>query len=218
MIITSIKNRTENWKTAKAFASSENNNRYRLVQHLGDEKTSPNDEFPMRLFWRGMRDLRHGCPNFCTSDVLAKRFDARFSELHCEIDRFTSKSGKNFKRLKEHNYRANTEDRRQKLLSNLVHTEVDIVIESPSRLYVGEAKFHMGFGTNSKLILVHQLIRQYVMAQILVDIINPPTKKTVIPFIVGDNNRTLQVDFMVEKGWLQTRNILKWECVKELLK
>ena len=76
----------------------------------------------------------------------------------------------------------------------------------------------MTFGANGNLVLVHQLIRQYVMATILVEISNNRPRKQVIPFVVGDNVGTLkkssQVRFMISQGWLREANVLCWGEIK----
>ena len=117
-----------------------------------------------------------------------------------------------FQALKEHNYdHSETEG----LYGNLYNTEIDIVLESQHALYIGEAKGEMSLGADSKLVLVHQLIRQYVMANILVDLIG--TQKCVVPFVVGCNERQHQIQFMVEQGWLEKRHILQWGQIKQLV-
>ena len=64
------------------------------------------------------------------------------------------------------------------------------------------------------LILVHQLVRQYVMATILIEISQNLPKKRIIPFVVGDKRRSLkktyQVTFMIGQGWLSEENVLEW--------
>ena len=76
----------------------------------------------------------------------------------------------------------------------------------------------MGFGGDSSLILVHQLIRQYVMAKILVDRLE--LDKEIIPFVVGDSaaelKRTFQVSFMIHRGWMDEENVLAWSDVGDL--
>ena len=89
------------------------------------------------------------------------------------------------------------------LYNNLVHTEIDIVLESSNCLFIGEAKAEMDFGSDGRLVLVHQLIRQYVVAKLLICRLN--LKKTVVPFVVGDNPEQLrkkgQLKFMIcQKG------------------
>ena len=72
------------------------------------------------------------------------------------------------------------------------------------------------FVADGKLVLVHQLIRQYVTATILLQLVGD--RKEVIPFVVGDNTdylkKTSQVRFMIDQCWLRQTNILDWEDIK----
>ena len=72
---------------------------------------------------------------------------------------------------------------------------------------------------------MHQLIRQYVMAKILVDLTR--SDKQVISFVVGDDtdkmNKYVQVKFMLDQrrrykdqDWLRKGNVLSWGKIKEL--
>ena len=73
------------------------------------------------------------------------------------------------------------------------------------------------FDAKSPYVLVHQLIRQYVMTKILVERLG--SKKKVVPFVVRnepEGREQAQVQFMVKQGWLPERNILTWDCVKDL--
>ena len=72
----------------------------------------------------------------------------------------------------------------------------------------------MSLGADSRLVLVHQLIRQYVMAKILVDMTG--NRKRVVPFVVGCNERQLQIQFMLNQGWMKKRHILEWEDIGQL--
>jgi hypothetical protein len=111
-----------------------------------------------------------------------------------------------------------TKEQRANLFNNLRNTEVDVVLETPGYLFVGEAKHEMSFGANGNLVLVHQLIRQYVMATILVEMTKEQPRKRVIPFVVGDGvdslNKTSQVRFIISQGWLRDNNILTWEDIE----
>ena len=74
----------------------------------------------------------------------------------------------------------------------------------------------MRFDAKSDHILVHQLVRQYVMARILIDFLG--TGKRVVPFLVVNETRDIrkrqQVDFMIRQCWLRCENILKWDDLK----
>ena len=98
------------------------------------------------------------------------------------------------------------------MCNNLLNTEIDIVLETTEYLFIGEAKDESTFGAKSKYVLVHQLIRQYVMASIVVALVG--NRKSVVPFIVGDKPKGLQnngqVRFMMKQGWLKKENVLSW--------
>ena len=93
-----------------------------------------------------------------------------------------------------------------------------MVLETPTHLFIGEAKHEMSFGANGNHVLVHQLIRQYVMAKILIEY--SASSKAVVPFVVCDSVdavlRTSQVRFMMAQGWLRKENVLCWGKVKAL--
>lgn len=100
---------------------------------------------------------------------------------------------------------------------------MDIVLETPDRIFIGEAKHESDLGTSGDLILVHQLIRQYVTAIVLVHLLGRP-KKEVVPFVVTDKNRLestnnkAQVEFMIkhEQKWLREENVLSWGDVNDI--
>ena len=118
----------------------------------------------------------------------------------------------------------NDEERMCTLFSNLFNTEIDIVLQSPHHLFVGEAKHESDLKGRGNYVLVHQLIREYVMATILVDLTegDKDKKRKVVPFIVGESGKlgslknTVQVKFMVKQGWLKEQHILSWDCIKDL--
>ena len=222
MGILGIKNRTENWKTARTFAPFfEDKNRLaslanRLLREDNRESFQPN-EVRIELFWKGIRDWVHlkGEEGMDYSSDFANRFKRLFYEKS-DLRRDIVESDL-FRKLKEHNYCASP--REEALYRNLINTEIDIVMESTDHLFIGEAKHEMTFGADSELVLVHQLIRQYVTAEILADRVNPDgyPKKKVVPFVVGDDAAKLlknhQVQFMVCQGWLKESNVLSWDNI-----
>ena len=217
MIVASIKNRTENWKTAKTFVPLKNSGLYRLARILGEEEAAPQDQIRMQLFWKGMRDHRHQDREPYSEEGIAERFNRLFPNLRDDVAGHVDRNGRKFEILKPDNYLADTEDRRKRLLSNLLHTEIDIVAESKTRLFIGEAKNEMGLDANRELILVHQLIRQYVMAKILLEILG--CCKNIVPFVVVGTKRNLQVDFLIRnKDWLKESNVLEWKSIRNLRK
>ena len=64
--------------------------------------------------------------------------------------------------------------------------------------------------------LVHQLIRQYAMAWIL--ILERSKNKKVVPFVVGGKKEQSQIRFMIKQGWLVEDNVLCWEQINEIAK
>jgi len=124
-----------------------------------------------------------------------------------------------FRELQTDNYVADTDDQMINLTNNLANTEIDVVLESPGCLFIGEAKHEMSFGADGALVLVHQLVRQYVTARILVEYLPGRFKKRVVPFVVCDDAanimKTSQVRFMIGQGWLEEKNILAWHEVND---
>ena len=98
--------------------------------------------------------------------------------------------------------------------NNLTNTEIDVVLQTPECLLIGEAKGEADLDGTGNLILVHQLVRQYVMAWMLVVLTG--FNKKVIPFVVGVNKEQVQVQFMMDQGWLNPGNILSWKDIKAL--
>ena len=123
--------------------------------------------------------------------------------------------------------RSRREDHRARLINNLVNTEIDIVLESPKRLYIGEAKYTGTFHANGKLVLVHQLVRQYVMAKVLVDVLG--RDREIVPFVVVEESGRRpgpkdaakepagwphQARFMVKQGWMGEGSRLTWDALR----
>ena len=220
MGILGITNRTENWKTAEYFCGLPEQGRVNLVRKLSGDEIQLG-EVKLELFWYGMRDYvyEHGGVEKESVDY----YVCKFSGLRERIKSFEYTDGSRtfkFSELQPHNYDVSTRGRKDELYSNLRGTEIDIVLETSEYLFIGEAKDESGFGANGKYALVHQLIREYVMARILVDI--KGEEKKVVPFIVGDPdslrsiNNTSQVRFMICQDWLKECNIMSWNDIKKL--
>ena len=213
--ILGIANRTENWKTSRYLSRflMDPGSRISLARQLGEPDGTPAGQIHIELYWKGMRDHVHevGGRKAVDDEDFAVRYLELFPNLRCAIQDFGR-----FNDLKDCNYDVSTTDRVAKLVRNLINTEIDIVLESPNFLFIGEAKHLTGFNTRSEYILVHQLVRQYVMARILVDLLG--TGKKVVPFVVGNEPAKLrklkQVDFLVRQRWLREENILKWDDLK----
>lgn len=216
MGILGIKNRTENWKTAQYFAPffKDEVARLRLAKRLGEPNSTQADEVRLELYWQGMRDyihLRSGSAP--SSKDLADRYDHLFSGLRESIKNFGGFQ------LRGDSYRVSDKNR-ERLFNNLRNTEIDVVLETPNYLFVGEAKDESDLGADGDDLLVHQLIRQHITARILVDICK--VEKKVRHFVVGNKckiaslKNTRQVNFLKSQGWLPERNVLSWGDIKEL--
>ena len=225
MSILEITNRSENWKTACRFSPlfRDNDARLRLAKRLCEPGETKPDQVHFELFWYGMRDYLKGKrgPNKRYFPDLVKRYNCLFPKLHREIEKFVDQG--RFKKLQGINYNPSIENGEYTLGNNLSHTEIDVVLETPNNLYIGEAKDESNFNADSRRVLVHQLIRQYVMASILVKRLvseGHAPKKTVIPFVVGNDTEKIkkngQVKFMIRQGWLKKENVLSWECIENL--
>lgn len=214
MSILKIENRTENWKTACVFAPlfRDAEGRNRLAERLLGKPAK--SEVSLELFWFGARDYVHaqgGRTPIIEADF-AKRYGSLFEELHDWVKGFVSLASW---QLLDHNYTSRDE---VKLTNNLIHTEIDIVLQSQRHLFIGEAKRKESFGENRELVLVHQLVRQYVMARILLDIVG--SKKQIVPFVVGNDREKLandpQVEFMAEHLGMRRDNVLRWDDVRSI--
>ena len=245
-MILGIKNRTENWKTARTFARMYPENLASLANYLLKSYCEFDDcnlprlrpgQVQLELFWKGVRDhvhlpegengTRKGASELKEAikereqdhiKAFARLYDSLFPDLRYKVDGFPKGEKRTFNSLQADNYIVSTDNRRNMLFSNLRNTEIDIVIASPNHLFIGEAKGEMGLHSNSKYMLVHQLIRQYVMANILLKHLG--SKKTVVPFMVSNDTakekRNLQARFMLCQEWLKKENILAWEDVGKL--
>ena len=217
--ILGIENRTENWKTASYFANLSTRGRVALANRLGEPDDTPAEHIKIELFWSGVRDWVHchGAPDLKEVQAIYRRlFDTEAMKLRQKISDFKAQP---FGSLKRCNYMA-SEETQKDLYNNLRNTEIDIVLETPMHLFIGEAKHESKFGGDGKLILVHQLIRQYITATILLAIAGQD--KCVVPFVVADEidsvNNTAQVQFMAEQCWLKRENVLSWrdiDAIKE---
>lgn len=205
--ILGIDNRTENWKTARYFAPLFADGGVRLARKILKQSESEIPHARLELFWKGMRDHVHEFKEDKNSDKLARLYDSKFPTLRSDIEAYEK-----FNDLKKSNYISQGYE--INLCNNLINTEIDIVIETHNHLLIGEAKHKSGFDANSDLILVHQLIRQYVMAKILVEL--RECGKKVVPFVVGGNKNNHQVRFIICQKWMDNDNLLRWENIKSL--
>ncbi len=216
MGILDIKNRTENWRTASVLSPlvEKPDARISLASHLLGSREQHGDNIEFELFWYGMRDYIHQrCQEHPDVEHYRKQvlecYRSCFPRLRQEIERSDE-----FRELEKDNYKC-----KPSLYDNLFRTEVDVVLQTPKHLCIGEVKCEAKFGASLEYILVHQLIRQYVMARILVELTG--SKKKVVPFVVGDCREELikngQVKFMIEMSYLSKSNVLSWKKLSEIL-
>ena len=227
MTILGIKNRAENWKTAHCFSPMfrDRGLRLKLVRRLGEPGETDPSEVHLELFWKGMRDHLHqgkqrGRDTLLSQENvndLAERYQCLFPGLRDRVEAFGG-----FGNLKDSNYIVSTSEERRKLANNLFNTEIDIVLSTPTRLYIGEAKDEAKLRGQGDLVLVHQLVRQYVTARILIDRLvsrGQASPVRVVPFLVRNKStgrEQAQVDFMVERCWMERENALTWNDINEL--
>ena len=220
MGILGIENRTENWRTARVLSplvKEESSARVSLASHLVGSREQLGDNIEFELFWRGMRDYmdqrkRQEDPDKGRyEDLVLECYRSCFSHLRQKVECFSR-----FQDLKPHNYVADKKYKK-KLYKNLLYTEVDIVLQTPRHLCIGEAKWKSPLDAKSDYVLVHQLLRQYVMARVLVALTD--SHKDIIPFVVGDftSKPDQQVKFMLEMGYLRERNVLSWKDLSKIL-
>ncbi len=222
MGILGIDNRTENWKTALCFSPFFGDRSVALAKKLGESSGVQPSEVRLELYWKGVRDWvhKHGGSKALDNDWLVECYNRKFSHLQDDLHRYIEEAGRSqtLNRLHNWNYVVSAGQNVNPLRNNLINTEIDIVLETPNCLFIGEAKHQSDLGADSRYILVHQLIRQYVMATMLIDKLRE--HKKVIPFVVGPNTDELirhhQVKFMIHQGWLNPDNVLSWTAIKNL--
>ena len=186
---------------------------YKFAEVLGATPAFPSAAVRIELFWKGIRDYRHreGISRKDLERKVVEAYDRNFSNLREDVLGFQE-----FAELEGGHYVSDGERAESRLTNNLLGTEIDVVLETPKHLFIGEVKHESTFGADGKLVLVHQLIRQYVTATILLQIAGE--HKEVIPFVVGDSTdylkKTSQVRFMISQGWLSQANVLDWGDVK----
>ena len=226
MSILGITNRTENWMTASYFAPLSRMGILRLAKHLGESSETVPGDVHLELFWRGVRDYISQVNQTASNHYndFASRYNRLFgpkgavADLRKQVEEFRHSEGLVFSDLHEHNYVVSTDDQIRQLGSNVFNTEIDVVLESPKSLFVGEAKHESSLGSEGSLVLVHQLVRQYVAAKILLDILGQT--KQVVPFVIWNMSSSqrmpVQVEFMIGQGWLQPDHVLEWGDIVQL--
>ena len=177
-----IANRTENWKTARTLSPLFGERAVLLARRLGEPLTTPASDVTLELFWKGARDYRVGKDKEECEKRFVKSCRRLFPKLREKIKAYDG-----FRDLRQRNYDILSESQRTRLLNNLLNTEIDVVLDCPGRLYIGEAKYKSGFHADSNLVLVHQLVRQYVTAKVVVDV--EGSKQKVVPFVITEKSQ-----------------------------
>ena len=206
-----IENRTENWATARVFARFFGTKALPFARRLAKPLDTTVEDAWLELFWKGLRDFiavekQQGKGDEYWKNRIESCYRTRYSNLRNEVISLGC-----FQGLQEHNYAMGDIDG---LYNNLYNTEIDIVVQTDQCLFVGEAKVEAKLSARSNLVLAHQLIRQFVMANVLTDLCD--SSRQVVPFVVGVDPNQQQVKFMIRQGWLKEENVLLWEDVKEL--
>ncbi|MBN3136050.1 hypothetical protein E2566_03655 [Pectobacterium punjabense] len=228
-MILGIKNRTENWTTVGHLFDLRNNKLIRYLMGNNSDDSAPFDngsEARLELFWYGYRDYIFGkniTRNTVKIDAIYERFLRLFPGLQERVLNFNGESNKYLRVKKTANYSLEREDAPLRLFQNIRHTEIDIVIETRNKLYIGEVKDSQTFGAHGGLFLPHQLLRQYVMARILVDELGKDLD--VVPFVIvndstprNDQNKVQlkngQVLLMENLNYLNMKNVFTWSDIE----
>lgn len=233
--IVGIRNRTENWKTASTLApliafNRQNELANMLISNATSSQSSfGRDEVRIELFWKGFRDLWKQQSKSLDKQAMihtaADRYKRLFPSLRTKIEEYNEWAALNnqpkLNLYKDCNYVC-LDSEEATLYDNLLNTEIDVVMSAPGFLLIGEAKYEQTFGAASRHMLTHQLVRQYVMASIVLDIVeeNQTTNRAkVIPFIIGDNAKaTAQVKLMHHLNFLLLSNIITWNELERLVR
>jgi hypothetical protein len=228
--ILGIKNRAENWETAQTFAPIMANERQHILanQIISNSKQvgkfKPQD-VRIELFWKGFRDYCYDRKidrnNKEFKLKIAKLYRKLFPNLSEKLQKY-QEAAKGSSRLKidaKLNYNPDRPNFKDNLYQNLGNTEVDIVLEAPGFVLIGEAKRDETFGAKSKHSLPHQLIRQYVMTVMLKHLllIEGQDKTEILPFVIGDDvEKFAQIKAMIFLGCLDKSNIFSWKNIETL--
>ena len=134
-----IENRTENWKTARCFGPIFGESAIGLALCLDEHGYPGSEEVRLELFWHGMRDFlfKKIKKNDPMNDRAAwkRRIQTCYTDLFPDLrERVQGYPG--LRALADQRY-SGTE--MEGLYNNLFHTEIDIVMETPRALFVGEA-------------------------------------------------------------------------------
>ncbi|WP_420065100.1 hypothetical protein [Pectobacterium colocasium] len=216
--ILGIKNRTENWTTVNNLFDLKNKKLISYLMRNNDDESEPFDDgvqARLELFWYGYRDYLFDNSinlNTINTNAIYERFLRLFPDLQGNVLKFQNGNRRCLRVEEAVNYSFQREDAPLRLFQNIRHTEIDIVIETRNKLYIGEVKDSQTFGADGRLFLPHQLLRQYIMARILIDELG--RNLDVVPFIISNSENTRkngQIQLMVNLGYLDMKNVFTWE-------
>lgn len=179
------------------------------------------EETKIELFWNGIRDhlaalkVVRNTPE--RREEFAQIYRSLFPNLRAQLieDEFNLSSTVN--------YNPSEESSKTILYHHIHGSETDVVLEAPGYLFVGEAKYGGTFHDYGNKVLVHQMIRQYVIASIILKVLKMDTV-AIVPFFVGSDDDVEQlknkgqINFMVKQGWIYRQNILSWGDIERLVR
>ncbi len=242
MGILGIKSTTENWKTAQSFAPFSNSAdarqglAQRLLDPLNEDLNCEPEQVQIELFWNGMRDYLKTMDEWRRLDrqqekiekfgpIFATLHDILHPNLRTELLDYQKMFTKNSDKMvtREFHYTVHGEEANRKLYHVLHGTEFDVVLEAPGYFFVGEAKLGGNFNDNDKGVFRHQLVKEYLVANITLRFLEERGNGVrVVPFVVAEEcqlaklKNERQTEFMVSKGWLHPQNILSWGDIEKL--
>ncbi len=135
-MVLGIENQTENWKTARSLASLFGDGALRLAKRLGEPAETKPWEVRIELFRKGVREYRDEEGRKCDDESVVKSYRRLFHNANYDL-RERIKTFGEFRNLGKDNYRAGNQHQQTMLARNPRNTEIDIVLESPRKLYIG---------------------------------------------------------------------------------
>ena len=148
MGILGIKNRTENWKTVQHFSPffSDEAALLKLAKRLGAPEHTNQGDVHIELFWKGMRDHLHQEDepvrnNPKLFEILADRYVRLFPDLRRRIEEFDP-SENELRLPQKWNYIS--EKVEDTLASNLINTEIDVVVDTPTHFFSRRSERRVG--------------------------------------------------------------------------
>ena len=129
-MVLGVKNRTENWKTARYFQPFFGDRAVRISRVPGEPEVTKPEDVSLELYWKGVRDWCAGKNKSCCEEQLVESCRKLFQDrdLRQRIEHYNG-----FRPLRDGNYEISSGVHCKQLSDNLFNTEIDIVLESPGR-------------------------------------------------------------------------------------